>query len=374
MSALLHVQSEPTQDHPWNSASSMLQERMERVCSEAADVCVADYESADVSQVTAVVDRARALVTKALEVLDVVSVLYDGGNEHFTFELEGEAEGDSAGSSAPSDGEGIGDAVMLARMGLRSRQRTLLSLGESAPRWERLAAAGSALRTIQKSLSAVDRCMADFEHVPASINFYHRVVERSLDIRRRYVRFCHTVVGAPPAELNALRARARSIGNAIAHLLGRDVAVHLRTGDRALLMMEHAKVREWLVDRSEHPEHIAAGQRLIQDMNNIATMFLDVNKREELVQHDARLVREVLRDHRAAIDGGDEAARKAVLARLSTMLGRSPSLDAALSRPWGEGSAEELWAVLVDLDRTLGAAAGVTDEEGPSSGRRTVRR
>ncbi len=372
MSALLYVSSEPTKRLPWDSASSMLQERMERVCSEAADVCVADYESADVPHVTAVVDQARALVTKALEVLDVVSVLYDGGDDHVTFELEG--EGDGAGSSAPSEGEGIAEAVMLARMGLRSRQRTLLSLGENAPRWERLAAAGSALRTIQKSLSVVDRCMADFEHVPASINFYDRVVERSLDIRRRYVRFCQTVVAPPPAELNALRCRARSIGNAIAHLLGRDVAVHLRTGDRALLMLEHAKVREWLADRSEHAEHIAAGQRLIQDMNNIATMFLDVNRREELVQHDARLVREVLRDYRAVTGGHDEAALRAMLARLSTMLGRSPSLDAILERPWAEGSAVELWDVLVDLDRTLGAAAGVTDEEGPSSGRRTVQR
>lgn len=371
MTALQQLQPVSAAGLPWDSALAMLQQHMTKVCSEASSVCVTDYESGDDAAVHALVGRSELMLASALQILDVVTLLYDADEGQGGNDAEAEAplpDGDRVSSLPPPDGASIADAVVLARMGLRGRQRQLLALGERASRWERLAVAGSALRTVQKSLSSVDRTMADAERIPPSVNFYRGAVERSLIIRRRYVELHRAVVKTAPPQLDELRARLRLIGNAIALLLGLDVATHLRTGDRALLMIAHARIREWLTQRSDDPQHAAAGQRLWQDMNNISTMFLEVNKREELVQHDARLVHEALCELGA--EGGDELAQERSIQRLSVMLGRSPSLDALLEQPWQADMTKPLQEALQDLARTLGAGGLTADDTDPPSGPR----
>lgn len=359
---------------PFDSAVSMLQAHLTEVCAGAATVCVADYETGDDAAVASVVERAQTLLSSSLEALDVVTVLYSGPDEPAEPAEPAEPPSNglqeanpSAAGAVPSDG--LADAVVLARMGLRSRQRALRELTAGAARWERLAAADSALRTIQKSLSAVDRALSATERVPPSLSFYERAVDRSLAVRRRYVHLHQLIVrGGPPAPAD-LRLRLRLSGNAIAHVLGLDLAVHLRTGDRALLMMSHARVRDWLAQRDETPAHAAAGMRLWQDLVNVATMFLDVSKREELVQHDARLVREALRDLPDPDAPWEEAARAAFLDRLRPACGRSAALDALLADP--APSLADLRRVLEELDRSLGAHADVDGP--PASGPRVTR-
>ena len=339
----------------FDSALAMLQTTLADVCAGAASVCVTDYEASDDAVVSSVVDRAKALLSSALEALDVAAVLYGDIEEPVDLGEPTSSEADlSAPSSAPPPG--LADAVVLARMGLRSRQRALRPAGPGTSRWEQLAAVDSALRTIQKSLSAVDRALSSAERVPSSLSFYEAAVDRSLAVRRRYVRLHRTAVQQGPPAPGELRARLRLVGNTIAQILGLDVAAHLRTGDRALLMMSHSRVRDWLSRLDDAPAHVAAGLRLWQDIVNVATMFLDVSKREELVQHDARLVRAALAELPSSGEPLDEQATSALLARLRTMLGRSPSLDVLLEAPAPPAPAE-LRRVLEDLDRALGASA-----------------
>lgn len=367
MAALQLMRTDTMSTLPWNSAVSMLQDHLAHLCSDAASVCITDYEGQDPKALVALTERSRDLVAGALDALDVVSVLYcDGSSE--TPEIPETGDGDRP-SSPPIDTENITDAVMLARMGLRARQRSLQALGDRATPWEQLSTVGGVLRTIQKSLSAVDRAMADAEQVPASINFYGRVVERSIEIRRRYVSFSKAVTQSGPPQPSELRRRLRLVGNSITQLLGLDIAVHLRTGDRALLMMMHSKVRQWLSHQEDDAVHLAAGQRLWQDALNAGTMFMDVNRREELTQHDARLVREALRELPPSGNAWDEAARLAMFGRLSAMLGRSPSLDALLQEPWANDKLEELRFTLLGLAQSLGGGFAASDEP-PMSGTR----
>lgn len=368
----------------------MVQRHLAEVCAGAAAVTLADYETDAAGAVDIVVERARALISQALEALDVVAVLYgdlygellepgetgellepgEAGEPPAAGGAEAPHEGAAEPVSSPESAE-IADAVVLARMGLRHRLRALRELGERATRWERLSAVGSALGTIQTSLNAVDRAMARAEHIPPSLRFYESAVEGSLVVRRRYVALHRLIVQKGPPTAAEARPRLRLIGNAIARMLGLQGAIHLRPGDRALLMMSHAKVREWLAHHEDDAAHVSAGLRMWQELVNISTMFLNVSKREELVQHDARLVREALRQMPAAAD--DAAARGALVARLSAMAGRSPSLDALLEAPPEAVDPGELRRVLEDLDRQLSGVDESVETAPPASGARSSR-
>jgi hypothetical protein len=372
MAVKREVRAETLGALPWDSARTMLQEHMAHLCSEAAAVCVADYEDAEPAAVAALLERVGALIAATLEAVDVVSVLHCEGPAEAA-DPDAEMDGDRVSSIPVQDAEDIADAVMLARMGLRARQRSLQALGGRAAPVERLSAAGGALRTIQKSLSAVDRAMAGAEKVPVSIDFYGHAVERSLQIRRSYVSLHRAVAQQAPPRNGELRGRLRLAGNAMAQILGLGVAVHLRTGDRALLMMIHARVREWLARREDDAPHLDAGRRLWQDVLNTATMFLDVNRREELVQHDAQIVRDALH-YLAAVGDLDEAGYRVLRERLSRIAGRSAVLDLLLTQPWVPDLAREVRFALEIVDRSLRAASGAPDDPAPVSGRWPVSR
>lgn len=330
----------------------MVQRHLSEVCAGAAAVVVSDYEHGDVN---ALVERSQALLSSALDALDVVDVLWGGGRD-VDFFGDGESSEEALSSPPPEAGQDdLADVVLLARMGIRQRLRSLRELSERARPWERLAAAGSALRTIQKSLSAVDRVMADAEQVPPSLRFYENAVELSLAVRRRYVQLHGLLVREAPPDPD-LRSRLRLVGNAIAHLLGSSVAPHLRPRDRALLMMSHARVREQLSRRDDDATRAESARRLWEDLTSLATMFLDVNRREELLRHDAQLVREALRDLDGAPQDRDEHAR--LLARLAPMCGRCPALDALLEKPPEDVDRAALRRTLEELEQALGAAGG----------------
>lgn len=357
---------------PSPSARSMLEEQLERLCSEAGGVCIAEYEGSGDAATRTLVDRARGLLRAALDALDVVTLLFG--------EADGAAAPDDAGTEAddrlsepPADGEDLAGTVLLARMGLQRRMRALQALGEHTPGLERLSAAGGALRTVVKALGAVLRGLVGAERPPSSLGFYRRNVERALKIRRRYVELQRQVAGEGPPKADQLRARLRLGGNTIAGLLGQEIAIHLRVEDRALLLVSHGRVRDWLHGPHGDPQHAAAGLRLWQDLLNVTTMFLDVGKREELVEHDAGVVRRVLRELPASPARWSGPAREGALTLLRPLRGRSAALDAVLRAPEGDDLLARLRPALEDLVRAFGRA-GLTDDEAPVSGRRSVTR
>lgn len=354
--------SEP--ELPFRSALGMLQAHLAQLCAQAASVLVADYEGRPDDEVHQVMSRAEGLVVSALEALDVVDVLYvDLPESAAQSPDETSADWDDRPSTPPIAVDSIEDVLLLARMGLHSRLRLLRGAGVLASSLQCLSLTGSALRTIQKSLSAIDRSLSRSEHVEPSVRFHEHVVERSLEVRARYVELSRFVLrGGAPQERD-VRDRLLSASAAISRTLGLPIAMHLRTEDRALLMTSRARVRDWLLRRDQAPDHLGAGLRLFQDIAAMISMFLDVNRREELLQHDARLVRDALRDvpHGALL--WDPQTRRSVLRQLAAMRGRSPALDALLDLQPDSVAARDLRPILEDLDESL-AAVAVLDPEG----------
>lgn len=343
---------------PFSSALELLQTHLGQLCAASASVVLAHYESAPDAEIRAMLERATELVVSSLEALDIIDVLYvDLPASELDEEGESSIDWDDRPSTPPIVAESIEDVLLLARMGLHSRARLLRAAAHGASTWERLSVIGSALRTIQKSLSAVDRVLSKSEAAPPTVRFHERVLDHSLEIRRRYYELGAFILrGGAPAEAD-VRDRLLSASAAISRTLGLPIAEHLRTDDRALLLTTRARLREWLVRDDRGPEHLTLGVRLWQDLANVVTMFREVNRREELLQHDARLVREVLPDvpHGALL--WPPETRASVLRRLFAMRGRSPSLDALLEAYPEAVAARDLRPILEELDDALAAVA-----------------
>ncbi|MEZ4310072.1 MAG: hypothetical protein R3F14_18685 [Polyangiaceae bacterium] len=160
----------------------------------------------------------------------------------------------------------------------------------------------------------------------------------------------------------------RRASNAIAVLLGKNNGPHLRTNDRALLFATRESARAWLSGDLSDPEHLLAGQRLFQDITTMAGMLLEVNKREELVRHDALLVRAALAELPPARAWGPVAAVE-LIARLRPILGRSPEVDALCDASPQALERAVVHQVLAELDAAL--AVQLHEELGPIAGGRS---
>lgn len=359
---------------PSGGPMDMIRARIGALGAEAAAVCVAGYEDASDADIEEGIAQARVKVSQALDLLDVVTVLY--GETSTDSEPEVVDVGDRP-SGIPVEVDAVGEVVVLARMGLRARLRALSHLGETS-RSERLSLWGSALRTIQKSLSALDRAMARRRDWTATFDYYANNVSTSLDVRRRYVAFNDAVAPDATPSGDELPRRLRTIGNFIAGLLGKPIAKELRPGDRALLLLIQSRLRAWLFEGSDpdvRPSrrvseaiHATNGLRLFQDIANAASMFLDVNKREELIRHDALVVREVLPMLPPTGDIPPDLAAR-IRADLQAIRGRSAQLD-ALWDAQPVPSVHELRAALLRIESTLRSALDF--EQVPASGRRVV--
>ena len=346
---------------PYASALELLKAHLAQLSAAASSVVLADYEARPEAEVGELTARAELLAQTALEALDLVEVLYvdihrqeiareetatpDSGNEL-----------DARASMPPIEAVSIEDVLMLARMGLRSRVR-LLRAAAHRPHLTRLSVTGATLRAVVKSLSAVDRAVSEAEHALPSLRFHESALSSSLEVRERYADLWRFVLRGGEPELPFVRDRLLSVSAALSRTLGLPVAIHFRTDDRALLLMARARIREWLLLRDDSLDHLREGLHLFQDVAATVTMFTEVNRREELLQHDAQLVRDVLPDvPRGALLWSTDK-RASVLRRLTAMRGRSPALDALLDLPTEAVAARDLRPILEELDDML---AGVT--------------
>lgn len=349
---------EAAHEVPYESALHMLKEHLAQLSTSASDVVIADYESRPEADVQELMKRAETLAQTSLEALDLVEVLYvDLANQEAApDEDEEDDDWDDRPSTPPIDADSIEDVLVLARMGLRSRMR-LLRAATSQPLFTRLSVTGSTLRTVVKSLSAVDRAVSRAEETIPSLRFHEHALSRSLEVRERYTELRRFILRGGEPELPFIRDRLLSVSAAISRTLGLPIAIHFRTEDRALLLVTRARMREWLLHRDVSEAHLRAGLHLFQDIAASVTMFAEVNRREELLQHDARVVRDVLPEvpHGAATWSTTE--RRSVITRLQALRGRSIALDDLLDAPIEIVTPRKLRPVLEEIDHNLASVA-----------------
>ncbi len=284
----------------------------------------------------------------ASELQPIVSELLDAANTLVgdvlrTYETEGGADPDVRDSLLPSPYvpfeqaidaamdaqsasslQAVGDIAFLAHLELRQRAERLERVTACKNALAIIGESDSALRRIRKALTSIDVAMARAGLAPPSLDFTSEL-EVSLRVRRACAKLRSRVLaggGDPTPE--TLHARLRSAGTAIAMLVGWDVYPSLRVRDRLQLRDVQRRILEWLRQDRDAVE----GMRLWQDLIGFVRMLSQVNRRQELVEHDTRVVHEA----RARLSALDDKEMPADLrAMLASLEGLDEEIDALLA-------------------------------------------
>jgi len=254
--------------------------------------------------------------------------------------------------------ERVSDIAFLAITELRQKQHALSRLRPTLDGWEIVAECGSALRRIAKSFTALELVLCDAEGLTKKLAFASELAT-SLEIRRQYSLLRRAIQGPEPTEAT-IRTRLRAVGTRIAMLVGRGIYTDLRVHDRMQLRKLQHRILDWLRDGGDGDDSWVEGRRLWQDLDGFAGLLQHVNRRQELVEHDAQRVSELL----AVFRRNDEGAFLDALAEHGRALeGLHDELDAQLTKRTPDPSA--VGAVLRQLARGLGAE--VAEVPGTSS-------
>jgi len=272
----------------------------------ARAVDVASYEQADSTRIRReLVPQTTVLVKEAINFLECLFDRYDPD------------QGEGAGASAQA-AERIADLSFMARSELRRKLEFLAGLRTGVDTWQVIAVCGRCLGKLARAMTAVEAALCAHESCEAVL-VYDSELAHSLKVRRAYGQLCHDLRNG---KKSSIAESLQSAANSIASLMGHEIYAALRIGDRVQL----SGLREHIFAWQRAPERdLRTGLRLWQDVWGVAHLFLDVNKRQELVEHD----RQALAELRRRLDGGGEVTPE-VRCLLEALLGRDEELDILL--------------------------------------------
>jgi hypothetical protein len=242
----------------------------------------------------------------------------------------------------------VADLAAVGAMMLRGRRRALREVTARTPsRWEIVDASAGAFRAVKKALGALDAALARLSTGEEASSLHLSELSRSLLVRREYFRFRRDILARAAATphldgAGAVCARLRSAGNILARLIGSEAYEHLRTKDRVLLRALQPRIIAHLRAAAGGAADAAEGVHLWQEIESLAELLAGVNRREELVQHDASLFASHLDDLDAIAHPAGGPAPGHVVEALRAALGRDADLDALLVSRRSPPSAGEL--------------------------------
>lgn len=264
---------------------------------------------------------AETLLADALEL--VASVLDVTSEEEPT-------EGADSTSAAPTSHSrlDLGTVAFFAQLELRGTRERLRHVTQTAGPIALLGACDSSLRGIHKALGALDSAISERCGSPALFDFATDL-DRSLRVRRCYGRFRDKMLAADAVADDHPRRRLRWAGTAIAVLVGDKVYPELRVADRLQIRELQHRILAWLrlpVAASTH----AAGHELWSDLMAFVGMLERINQRQELQEHDQRLLRSARSYAKRALSS---RFPEEFVAELRSLTGREPELDLLLGSP-----------------------------------------
>lgn len=282
---------------------------------------------------------ARAHVEEGLELSRQVFFLSDeweqktspGTFDGSSFEMEREFDfeidkliGEESNSDRPLDR--VADIAFIVKTELKDRQLRLAALTPESDRWQVIVECDGALRRVRKSLAALEQVLAEARNEPCRLGFQTEL-EVSLQIRQAYVRFRRAVTGSGAPTEETIFSRLRAAGTHIAMLVGREIYAQLRVRDRAQIREFQARILAWL---RESDTDVRAGMRLWQDLVGVIDIFCQVSRRQEVVEHDSRIVAQV---YEHLFDGApaEERVSDAALTRLKLLEGLDEEIDLLLA-------------------------------------------
>ncbi len=293
---------------------------------------IAQVEGADVRvpEDSALISLAADLVPKVTHLLRVgIDILVD--IEAFYGPADGESVREDPDSlsqiglqiSAEFAARDLNDMAFFARSDLKSSLELLISSATHKHNQMTLASnCEGGLRRLRKALISVESAIYEFEgETPPERHWFD--VEVSLQIRRLYWNLRRETAGHSQAEEKPIEVRLRTVLYRI--LAFRELSVYpfLRVDDRVNLRRLLKRILDWL---NSDERDVPVARRLWQDLSSFAEILVQVSHRQELRDHDLRLI---ARAYHTLFPFG--AKRRNVpedlMAELQTLLGLDDDLD-----------------------------------------------
>lgn len=298
-------------------------------------------------------DEARAIVRSALEICEkprgtapqeLKSDLTKQSRQ-FEFALDVAVEIGVGGLQA------LEDISFLVQMELRHRSQRCEALTPNLDAAIVITECDRVLRGIRKGMGAIDLAIAKAEGTPPKLNFSSELQD-SRRVREVYAWFREGILSGGEVTESTILQRMRMAGTQMAMLIGREEYPCLRTYDRLHLRGLQQRVLTWLLP--ENREDTTTGAILWQEIMAFTEFLAQVNKRQELGEHDAWVIAEALEN----IGQGKDIADPKVIERIKALTGMDDDLDRLLHRKGGIVSRDEWKAVLQRLGANIGVAPG----------------
>jgi hypothetical protein len=230
----------------------------------------------------------------------------------------------------------VADIAFMAQVELRQRALRLASIAPD-PTSLLLAECDSALRRVTKALCALDRAIARAGGTPAYLDYLSEL-ELSLRVRQCYAVFrARVLAGREQLDtLEDVEARLRRTGNEIAIIVGHPIYSGLRLNDRIQLRNLQQRIVTWIKSPARE---LVGGLRIWKDVSAFVAMLRHVDRRQELFEHDSRVVYAALE----SLTQAGEVSERSLL-ELRALEGRDDEVDALLSAGLRDG---EQWAALL---------------------------
>jgi hypothetical protein len=279
----------------------------------------------------------KRIVQSALATVSALERLDATGEDGAAGDFDGEALTWVGVRSRPEGPPRLGDVCFACTFELGIALR---GLEEARDDDARLSAVETARRKLYRALHAVARAAPDAERLMGAESLEQRraaELESSLGVRRLYAQFRRNLRRPDGDGNDAVLTALRYAAGALAGLTASPHYSAVRVSDAALLRRQHERLLEW--SRAGRPRD--SGLQLLEDISTSASLLRDINRRQELRDHDTELIRTLLAD--PSLD------RAGWLAGLDRLAGLDDALDRLAAQLRASEGTDVVGEILVRL-------------------------
>ena len=251
----------------------------------------------------------------------------------------------------PVAAHAVADHLFVVQMELRHLASHLAITSDQHAGWELLSHCNHALGSFIKAGIATEQLLC------------RRLGQRSelagltesrqaVALRKTFARFRRRIAADGPPEPAAVAERLDDGAAAIVEVLESESGPSLRLADRQHLLRLQSRIWQW---GEQQRTDSTRGLEIWQDLYGLSELLLQINHREELIEHDRQVAAEALERMADPTQPPDPVELASLL---ESLRGRSEELDHLLERPAGLQAHGRLHEVLGRLQQELAPARG----------------
>jgi len=187
----------------------------------------------------------------------------------------------------------VADLAFVGRTEIVEIREGLLTAKETRNTWKIASEADRAVARATRTLVSLEASLRELLGLPALERRWFDL-EDALESRRQYVRLWLEVVRAGNPQGKEITATLKRFSDSIAILRREKIYPFLRIDDRLELRQLQKRIFTHLED--DGPDSEQAARRLWQDLVGFFQLLMQVSRREELREHDRRLIGRVYRE------------------------------------------------------------------------------